>query len=94
MSFYSMVDIGHGYCTQRRDLVTLPTTSHSHCECFLLVQGRSISQAERTRSCTAFIHSSNPCYRVGFSYPCSGLSQFVWGTLVIIKKRMNALLSI
>lgn len=38
MSFYSMANIGHCYCTQRRDLVKLPRrTSHSHCECFLLV---------------------------------------------------------
>lgn len=94
MSFYSMANKGHGYCIQRRDLVTLPRTSHSHCECFLLDLGSFTSQAERTRSCTAFVHSSNPCFRVGFSHPCSGLAQFVWGTLVIIEKWMDALLSI
>lgn len=34
LSFYSMADTGHCYCTQRRDLVTRPRRAgHSHCEC-------------------------------------------------------------
>lgn len=59
MSFYSMAYIGHRYRTQRRGLKRPRGTSHSHCECSLLVLGRSTSQAERTRSYTASVHSSN-----------------------------------